>query len=274
MSERSFFIYWNELSFSAEVGDAEPAGNNAWKIKANTAFDAFRAVLKIRPDCRVMFVRGVLHEPHENRPFQSWLEEWLGKDKYRSLRHKISQPFDVSDYVEVHKFDYELLCGQRAGEGITRAHIVESWAWSFGGDSSPYNKEIITASKIEIDQGAVDKVVEVQNIASELHAAQWADKIEAWGVTFSQNSVITEFDGYRIVMYPFDHSYPHLHVKMASDPNLNAKYRIDVFEILNENYSRPSGLDDLMVKWIEKNREALLLSWRMCQRGRMPLRLQ
>lgn len=272
MSDRPFFIYWNELSFPDAITAATLREGNVWRERAQTAFRALQQTFRVRKDCRVLFVKGVFHNHVADRPFQSWLEEWLGKDSYRQLRHKASQPVAVS--VPVHDLECELVFAHRGGEGLTRAHLTETWVWSLGNPDTCCDGVQIDAEKTFIDSSEV-LLVQVPNLAREEHVLHWTSQLETWGAVISPNYVLAQFDNYKVIMYPFDHGYAHVHVHTVAESGLNSKYRVDVFEALTDDSShlRPEGLDTKMAAWIEVHREQLLISWKQCQRGANPLKL-
>jgi hypothetical protein len=169
-----------------------------------------------------------------------------------------------------HVLECELTCNGRWGEGITRAHIGETWAWSIGSEATGSAGESIRAVKTTIDAMETTDV-EVANLAAKQHFERWVDDLLVWGELVSNNHVIAELERYLIIMYPLDHGYPHIHVHARDDDRLNAKYRVDFFEPLTNG--NPAGLDVLIEQWIVLRRDQLLHSWDRCQAGSFPLKL-
>lgn len=265
MSARILPIHWNELSFSADI-TAEELQSQAWRDNAVAVANALREVIKDRPHCRISFSRGLLNFNLGGKPFHTWLEYWLGKDLYRRLRSAAIQPI-VDQFPELHSLDCELYCNERAGDGITRAYINESWTWSIGHEGQA-SMQYIDAVKSSLNMP--DSEVQVQNIANQHHSRAWHEQMALWGQTASQNHQICTYQGYQIIMYPLDHGYPHIHIKRADMPELNAKYRVDVAEELTENSIELNGI---ILPWVISNQVALLESWRRCQSGKYPLRI-
>lgn len=266
---RPFFIYWNELSIPQTTTEQELLDDNGWAIKAKAATDVLLEALRTRKDCRISFAKGTFHHQIANRSLQNWLEEWVGKDVVRRLKASAVQP-SVFASEPMHGFDCELVYLGNTGEGLTRAYIAQSWAWSIAGENSPENFPQISALKHSINE--IDAtIVDVFNLAKISHLQKWASRFEAWGHEVACGHIISILDIYTIIMYPLDHGYPHIHVHLRSDQRINAKYRIDVFEALTER--RPNGLDALIENWIDIHRDLLLTSWRRCENGLYPLKI-
>lgn len=270
MTDRPLLLHWNELSVPVELSATELNTDPRWRHLAETAFQAFQDVLRVRPDCRISFTKGSFHGHIADRPLQSWLEIWLGKDKLRKLRGRAVQPM-TPILPPIHSLECELSCNGLRGEGITRAHIADTWAWSMGSAETGSAEDSIQAVKTSIDaEGNAN--VNVTNLASRQHFDRWQDDLQVWGKSVSNNHVIAFLDRYLVIMYPLDHGYPHIHVQIRDDDRLNAKYRVDVSEPLTKQ--RPAGLDLLIEPWIAQRREQLLLSWDRCQAGGFPLKLK
>lgn len=269
MSARTFLVFWNELSFPDGTRAEHLQADPAWRARALRAFKGLRELFKLRADCRVFLCKGQWGDHVGGRPLHSWLEDWLGKDGVRFLKTKAvvsgtaAPPF--------HEFDCELSSAGRSGEGLTRAHVAETWTWSVGSVETSSDAREIEADKITAEAGSVIKV-RVANIAIEDHVSAWKQELIGWGHQPSNNHTVAVLGRYTVVMYPFDHGYPHIHVRSQNDTKLNAKFRVDCFEPLT--YDHPEGLDALMSVWIKVHEEALLASWFRCQRGRHPLRIE
>lgn len=269
MAERMLILHWNEISVPDDAAPEDLERNAFWAGLARSAFDSFFLAQKARPDARVSFSRGVFHGQIAGRPFQSWMEHWLGKERMQKLKARAVQPMQHGQ-TAIEQLDCELSVDGRCGEGITRAHLAESWAWSLGTPAMGAAGDAIQADKMAIDSAATTKVV-VRNLACMRHGERWANDLAEWGTRPSDNHVIAEVDGLVFIMYPLDHGYAHIHVHARDKPSLNAKYRVDKFEPLTN--MNPPGLDGVMEDWIAEHREPLLQSWVRCQAGKFPLKL-
>jgi hypothetical protein len=269
MTKLTLVIHWNEISLPADAAVDDLERNDAWAELARSAFESFLQAQKTRPDTRISFSKGVFHGHVAGRPFQSWMERWLGKERMQKLRHRAIQPQNL-DQPAIEQLDCELSVAGRRGEGMTRAHLAESWVWSLGISSIGAMRHEIQADKTVIDSEATD-IVSVRNLACIQHSERWAHELAEWGMKPSENHVIDEVDGLIFIMYPFDHGYKHIHVHSRNDPKLNAKYRVDKFERLSSMSS--SELDRKMEAWIARHRDLLLQSWNRCQAGKLPLRV-
>jgi hypothetical protein len=270
MPDRLLLLHWNELSIPADLTAAELQANPQWAQLAQTALSTFQDVLRVRPDCRISFTKGTFHGHVAGRPLQSWLESWLGLDRWRQLRSRAVQPTS-RELPPVHALECELSCNGQRGEGITRAHVAESWTLSVASAVTGSAGHYIRAEQTSI---AIDAHVEVDvpNLAASDHLGHWVDDLAVWGQQLSNNHVVAVLDRYQIIMYPFDHGYAHIHVRAQDDPRLNAKYRVDKFEPLTND--RPAGMDALIEPWVAQRREQLIQSWNRCQAGAFPLKLE
>lgn len=269
MTDRLLLLHWNELSFPANVSADELQEDPRWAQQAQAALATFRHVLQVRPDCRVSFTKGAFHGHVAGRPLQSWLEIWLGKDHWRRLRARVVQPA-AQEQQPIHALECELTCNGQSGEGITRAHIADSWTWSVASEATGSAAHLIRAIKTAIHSN-VPVDVDVPNLASEEHSKRWANDLAVWGKALSDSHVVAVLDRYKIIMYPFDHGYPHIHVHTHDDPRLNAKYRVDKFEVMTNGH--PVALDALVEPWIDRYQHQLIQSWNRCQAGAFPLKL-
>lgn len=269
MAERMLILHWNEISVPDDAAPEDLERNAAWAELARNAFDSFFRAQKARPDARISFSRGAFHGHVAGRPFQSWMEHWLGKERMQKLKARAVQPLQHGQPA-VEQLDCEISVVGRCGEGITRAHLAESWAWSLGTPATGAAGDEIQADKTTIDNAATTKVA-VRNLACVRHGERWANDLAEWGTRPSDNHVIAEVDGLVFIMYPFDHGYAHIHVHARDKPSLNAKYRVDKFEPLTN--MNPPGLDGVMEAWIAEHREPLMQSWVRCQAGKYPLKL-
>jgi len=197
------------------------------------------------------------------------MDNWLGRDRWRKLRLNSIQP-TAPTHQPTHTLDCELQCNGIGGEGLTRAYISDSWAWSLATTSTHSNEHKIDAKKTSIEQEP-EREVEVKNLASEKHVAHWTEKLGSWGEQLSNNHVIANIDRYIVVMYPLDHGHPHIHIRSLDDAQLNAKYRIDEFEPLTNKQSKT--LDQTIQRWVERNHTLLTQSWTRCSAGNFPLKV-
>lgn len=269
MAKRDLFLHWNEISIPDHTAPEDLERNATWAELARGAFESYFLAQKARPDLRISFSRGVFHGQVAGRPFQSWLEHWLGKERMQKLKMRAVHPVQHTQ-PPIEQLDCELSVGGRPGEGITRAHLAESWAWSLGSSDTRSEEYEIHAEKTTID-GDAATMVAVRNLATVQHGERWVQELAEWGQCPSANHVIAEFNGRIIIMYPLDHGYAHVHVHGRDEPSLNAKYRVDEFKPLTDR--NPPGLDGFMEAWIAEHRESLLLSWARCQAGKYPLQL-
>lgn len=269
MAERMLLLYWNEISVPDDAAREDLERNAVWSELAKSAFESFFRAQKARPDVRISFSRGVFHGHVAGRPFQSWLEHWLGKERMQKLKARAVQPLQYA-LPPIEQIDCELSVAGRPGEGITRAHQAESWAWSLGiPDTGAAGEEILADKTTLLGDAAVQ--VTVRNLATVTHGERWAHELAEWGLQPSANHVVAEVDGLLVIMYPLDHGYAHVHVHAHDDPSLNAKYRVDKFEPLTVR--NPPWIDGLMERWIAEHRGLLLQSWARCQAGKLPLHL-
>jgi hypothetical protein len=210
VAERMLLLHWNEISVPDDAVPEDLERNPAWAALARSAFESFFRAQKARPEIRISFSRGVFHGQVAGRPFQSWLELWLGKERMQKLKARAIQPPQHAQPT-TDQLDCELSVGGRAGEGITRAHLAESWAWSLGIQATGAAGYEIQADKTTIDSDAAIQV-NVRNLACVPHGERWVRELAEWGMHPSANHVIAEVNGLLFIMYPLDHGYAHIHV--------------------------------------------------------------
>jgi hypothetical protein len=274
MSNQRFLIFWNELSFIKQGSGFQTEESGEWRSRALQSFEALKAIFTLREDCRFIVVRGSLNLSIGERPLQSWLEEWLGKDRVRKLKGKLIAIDSLEKLNPIHEFDCEISCQEQRGEGLTRAYVLQSWVWSIGSAAALCHENTISANKTLISSTLAETVA-IPNLACEQHVNYWRADLESWGNEISPSSVIAKVGEYQVVMYPFDHWPPHIHVSPHSDPGTYFRYRIDEFKLLPPVWkARPNGLDSQIERWIDDNREDLMRSWQRCERGDMPLKLK
>lgn len=258
-------LYWNELSFP----NATSIVNRLeCKSQALATFGALDAVFRICPDARVSVAKGAFHAIHEHRTLLAWLESWLGVDRLRRLKGRAIQPGFHGDV------DGCLLCEVKVegavGSGLTRAYLADTWIWSFGSRDLWIGNPIVRgdATVLQGDNGLFSRCVDIRNVASEEHAHYWRNSLLAWGAKIAASSTIGYVDEMRVMMYPLDHGLPHVHM-VDRDGNMY-KYRIDAIEALD---GAPLEREVGLLRWIVEHRECLLESWRRCQQGMRPLRV-
>jgi hypothetical protein len=265
---RTLILYWNELSFS----NAEDVGGEVWARRAADAFEAFQRVCTYRSNSRISVFKGAFHAVHRDRTLLSWLEEWLGRDRLRRIKTRAVQPTQEAG-LAVDQLECEVRRDGRLGEGLTRAHLAESWVWSLGNTTGWTGAPVIAAQEVSLtaDGAIAEGPVEVMNLADAGHAQHWEERISAWGREVSESCVIADVEGNRVIMYPLDHGYPHVHVESPRFGRRMFKYRVDRFESLTDS---PERLDSIIKPWVQQHVDALMESWRRCSKGRHPLKIR
>lgn len=262
-------LYWNDLSFPDELIEGEFSQDGPWAVRAKHAFVALQRAFRCQQQARISVVKGEFHAVVQGKPLLSWLELWLGKDRVRRILGRAIQPIN---YPEGH--GDTLICdvkvGERVGDGVTRAHLANSWVWSLGNEPTASHSHIIPANAYELNGNGdvVTEGVEIRNLASEAHAAHWEDAMAGWGKQWSRNCVIGIVSGHQVIMYPLDHGYPHIHVKSTNPPVQSYKFRIDKFGALTDS---PVALTASIGTWVGEHANSLMESWRRCQKGMHPL---
>lgn len=265
-------IYWNELSLPVDVVLEELHAGGAWALRAKNVFDALNKVWEIQPRARVSVNKGQLHEHIFDRPILSWLEIWLGRDQVRRLKGTRLIQSENEVVALLNEFECEVKLAETIGEGLTRAHIAKTWVWSLGNAITTSNNAIINAQEVKLDDNGEIKLrnVSIKNLADVSHYHHWQQDIAAWDQTESTSCIVGKVAGNDVLMYPFDHGYPHVHVKVAAQPKSVFKYRIDFFAPL---VSSEKALDAALKEWITANAISLNESWRRCQKGKHPLKI-
>lgn len=266
---RLLILYWNELSF--QDGADPNVDDEAWANRARAAFDAFHDACNYQPAVRISVAKGSFHAQHFGRSLLSWLEHWLGRDRLRRIKARAVQPLEV-DEPQGHQLACEVHRDNQIGEGLTRAHLSDSWVWSLGNTAAGTDTPLIEAKKHVLDEegDVIESQVQIANLADIEHARHWRERITVWGCEISDNCVVGDVAGNRIIMYPLDHGYPHVHVESPDFRNRTFKYRIDKFESLNDT---PAQLDSVMRLWVHQHSHSLLQSWRRCSNGQHPLKV-
>lgn len=265
-------IFWNELSLPSNLVQEDFAQDGQWAERAGKVYEALHHVWRVQPRARVAMTKGQFHAYIFGQPIFSWLELWLGKDRVRSLKGtKLIQMEDENGPL-INEFDCEVSIENVVGEGITRAHIANTWVWSLGVEFTATDTESIKAQESRLDDGGtlVSQEVAIPNLADKSHFTYWEDEIAAWGQVESENCIIGHVSGNIVLMYPFDHGYPHVHVKVTDRPQYVYKYRVDLFEPLADSNET---LEVAMRDWVLVNSGSLNESWRRCKRGKHPLKI-
>jgi hypothetical protein len=265
-------IYWNELSLPIDLVQEDLIENGPWSERASSVYEALQCVWRIQPRARISVDKGRLHTYIFGKHIFSWLELWLGKDRVRRLKGSRLIQSDNEVAALLNEFECEVSFGGVVGDGLTRAHIAETWVWSLGNAKTATDVVSISAqeSKLDVNGDLESQVVSIPNLAEVAHAQHWGHNIAAWDQVESNNCVIGSVDGNSVLMYPFDHGYPHVHVKVTEQPQCVYKYRVDSFMPLA---SSSETLDDTMRNWVNANSDSLKESWQRCQKGKHPLKI-
>jgi hypothetical protein len=269
---RPLTIYWNELSLPNNLVPEELNENGQWAERAKNVYDALQYVWRIQPRARVSLNKGQLHAYILHQHIFYWLELWLGKDKVRRLKGSRLIHSDDDAVALLNEFECEVSFAGVVGDGLTRAHIAKSWVWSLGNTNTETDAVNINAleSRLNVNGDLISQVVTIQNLADVSHSEYWEQNISAWDQVESNNCVIGSVAGHIVLMYPFDHGYPHVHVKVTEQPQNIYKYRVDSFMPLA---STSETLDVAMREWVNENSESLNESWRRCKKGKHPLKI-
>lgn len=265
-------IFWNELSLPNNLVQEDLVQNGQWAERASKVYEALDYVWQIQPRAKVAMTKGQFHAYVLDQPIFSLLEIWLGKDRVRRLKgNKLIQMEDENGPL-IQEFDCEVSVKSTVGEGLTRAHIAGTWVWSLGDELTATNIENIRAQENKLeDSGALtSREITIPNLAKKSHFIHWEDKIAAWGQAESDNCIIGYVSGNIVLMYPFDHGYPHVHVKVTDRPQCKYKYRVDLFEPLADSLE---SLEVAMRDWISVHSDSLNESWRRCKKGKHPLKI-
>jgi len=259
---RSLIIYFNEYSSPDSISDNQGLENlRRWFLLLWAQIDNIR---KIRTDYKLSISTLQWNEILFDKPLFIWFEHWLSRDQFRWL---LSKTIDNQD--EVPDLFSEVYFNNRPARGLTRAHLSQSWAFSFPQENSPWLEPIINCREIRIDEqgnsGEADCII--KHISKSPHVNHWQSELADYGKIVASTNVISSIQGHSVVMYPLDHSYPHLHLVENSTPRRTiAKYRIDVFERMEGT----KEFDKIMCEWITDKNSELLRSWERCKRGGHP----
>jgi hypothetical protein len=257
-------IYFDELSGPPHYVTAKSP--DEWKSICLNLYSGLRAISSVRESFHMAVAKGQWHMPFHDRPLSYWVENWLGRDKYRWLAARIRQDEATPDLCEVRAND------GAPSTGLALAELMNSWTASFALPSTPWANAEIRAFKYELDQNADSSESEcvIKNIGMDEHALHWTHGLSDWGRDIADTNHISTVAGNPVDMYPHDHGYPHVHVVRIESPRSTiAKFRIDEFSRMEG----PNYLDKEMKQWIEHNRALLLASWNRCKRGEHPYKV-
>jgi len=237
-----------------------------WRAWALTLWDGIYHVRRYQSEYWLWFPTGYWKAYFSGRPLAVWMENWLGRDRYRRLLLMVrTNDHDPDLYREVY---FE----GRPAIGMTLAHLARGWVFSFPKTSSPWLGPSIGAHEFRIDDdGSINGTdCEISHISCRRHVDQWHDELTSYGRSVAMANEIATVEGNPIDMYPLDHGYPHVHLVDTVSPGRTlAKYRIDSF-------ARMEGRDEwdsVMERWVGDHRDELLVSWQRCQRGRHPFKV-
>lgn len=268
---RLLILYWNELSIPNDLSEGELGANGPWAARALSLYESLRAAWRIQPHARLSVKKGQFHGLIMARPLLSWLELWLGREKVRFIKLNSIQPqLDLEE--PIHDLACEVDFNGQVGEGLTRAYLAESWVWSLGHEDTGSHESTILATKLILDNAGdtVSEDVVVMNIAEQSHVQHWENAIAGWDEQESPSSVVGCVSGNQVLMYPLDHGYSHIHIKVPGQRISSIKYRVDSCTPL---CGTTAALDSLMIPWIRQHSDILMESWRRCQIGLHPLRI-
>jgi hypothetical protein len=265
---RTPILFWNELSFPDNIRPEELGTGGPWCARARESLDGLLTAFGLQSRARVSVPKGTIHASFAGKPFIAWLQECLGRDGTRKILGRVIQPNLFPDPEQ--GFLCELRLEARVGEGLKKAHLSDSWVWSLGCKETLCMGATIETLEYRVNSDGDESEAKavVRNLANSDHTDHWQDLLISWGLVESPNAVVAEHQGYRVVIYPYDHGYPHIHLKKQDQPDY--KYRIDKFEPLTNS---PKALDDAMGLWVAEHSASLLESWRRSQKGLRPLKV-
>lgn len=151
--------------------------------------------------------------------------------------------------------------------------MTDSWVASLPRDASIWTNNLIDCDHYSLDEKGEDKILKkcyIKNISQDIHVEHWRDQLRDWGHVIATTNEIAIIEGNPIDMYPLDHGFPHIHMVTVDTPRYTiAKYRVDRFALMEgvPTFNRP------MEQWVQQNRDALLASWKRCQAGEHPFKI-
>lgn len=266
---RRLFLCLNELSMPKEgiaVNEVQ-----VWREYALAMTRCLLKVASTRPAFSVVVPEGALSVTIAGKPFRVWLSEWMGKKNYTWLQTKIKPGPPSEESLEI-----EVLFQNTPSQGLTLAHLNQTWAVSLAGEGTAWASHTLDATLQELlaDASFQESNCTIKHLGSDDHSDFWAIELGVWGAAAAADYVIGHMGDLDIVMYPNDHAPPHIHLvdakgKIGPKQATVGKYRIDKFGVLEAHL--PS--DAKMRSWVEDHNPQLLASWKGCQIGKPPIRI-
>ena len=262
-------LFFNDLS-AEDAGNTTPPGNCIYAIRSFS--DVATNSLKAKRELSFGFPNDILHREIHNKSLLQHLKDSMQRSAFGLLMSKIKY-FDATEtplHIQIRHQD-------RASTGILFA-AISLQATSFGcvisiDVENKWSTPLIEVNLDELTPEGVDsKKQTIANISCNDHIEQWRDSLLDWGAQIATNWKVWELNGMPVVMYPgpLEHPPPHVHLL---DPNGSrrtvAKYLVEPFERAKGSNKWDSEMRD----FIEQNRESLLRSWELCQRGKKPIAL-
>lgn len=263
---RPLMIYFNELSSPCAEPDITPGAE--WRERATTVFQCVREISRRQEDFDLAFVTGHWHGLSGGKPLSQWIKHWIGKGNYQWLLSRVKN-------VAPPALDCEVRFQNRKADGLTHAHLAESWVLSFPLPNSSWLVPDVAVIELCLGtDGLSERECVIKNLGAVDHVRHWGQELADWGRDLASNNVIATIAGFPLMMYPNDHGYAHVHLV---DPSMTkegrkctlAKYRIDQFERM-EGHPR---WDSEIRPWIERHRTDLLIAWERCQQGGHPVQI-
>ena len=267
--DSDLFIF-NSLSVIEANNSESPESNlNAIRLFSDAAIKS----LMLKGDLRVGIVDDALYLDISGQCVHDHLKRLMQRTAFNLLMKKIK-----SLDSRTAPLDLEARCNNEKSVEALFA-TISLRKTGFGcmlgvGINDNWTKDVISVDFSELTDNDINFTsIDMPNVSNVAHVERWRDRIIDWGATIARSWKIWELDGMPVVMYPgpLEHPPPHIHLL---DPNGSrktiAKYLIQPFE-------RPKGphtWDARMRVFIEDNRDSLLRSWELCQKGMKPISLQ
>lgn len=262
-------IFFNDLC----VEDARQLSTAHSWIDGLTSFsDAVKQVLLLKRNLKIGFHGDTLNTTIHNTSLWEHFRHSLQKEAWLLMLRNVEY-FDESQLSPGINASF----GSRNSVGISCA--VESVRTTTFGCAISVNlanmwsTESLVVNCDELSDDQVDQrksIVEVAHISSKEHIERWRDSILNWGYQIANSWKIHELEGMPIVMYPGPKEHPPAHIHLLDRNGSGqtvAKYLIEVFE----RAKGPPIWDGYMKHFIESNRDVLLRSWELCQKGKKPI---
>jgi hypothetical protein len=265
-------IFFNDLCVEDAV---QSSTQNSWIEGLATFSNAIKQVLLLKGNLKIGFHQNAINAQIHGKSLWDHFRNGLQKEAY-VLMLKNVEYLDDSQLLSDVKVSFDL----RVSSGIS--HTVESIrSTAFGCAISISLGELWSAESLnvnceELDDDRVNikksSIVDVAHISSEKHIHRWRDDIMNWGYQIAKSWKIHEFNGMPVVMYPGPKEHPPAHVHLLENNGSGrtvAKYLVEVFE----RAKGPPTWDGYMKHFIDSNRETLLHSWELCQKGKKPIEI-